>query len=68
MTALPIDLDAFDAAPLAREPFAYAMVPHFVKPEAMAPINADYPLVTHPGSFPLPRGQDLFPLPLAGEG
>jgi hypothetical protein len=54
MTALPIDLDAFDAAPLAREPFAYAMVPHFVKPEAMAPINADYPLVTHPGSFPLP--------------
>jgi hypothetical protein len=54
MTALPIDLDAFDAAPLAREPFAYAMVPHFVKAEAMMAINADYPLVTHPGSFPLP--------------
>ena len=36
MTALPIDLEAFDAAPLAREPFAYAMVPRFVKPEAMA--------------------------------
>lgn len=54
MTALPIDLDAFEAAPVAREPFAYAMVPHFVKPMAMAAINADYPLVTHPGSFPLP--------------
>ena len=54
MTALPIDLDAFDAAALVREPFAYAMVPHFVKPEAMTAINADYPLVTHPGSFPLP--------------
>src|ERR1700712_1297752 len=54
MTALPIDLDAFEAAALAREPFAYAMVPRFVKPDAMAAINADYPLVTHPGSFPLP--------------
>jgi SM-20-related protein len=54
MTALPIDLDAFEAAALAREPFAYAMVPRFVKPDAMTAINADYPLVTHPGSFPLP--------------
>jgi hypothetical protein len=54
MTVLPIDLDAFEAAALAREPFAYAMVPRFVKPEAMTAINADYPLVTRPGSFPLP--------------
>jgi len=52
--AMPIDLDALDAAPVAREPFAYFMVPHFVRPGAMAAINADYPLVTHPGSFPLP--------------
>ena len=51
---LPIDLDAFEAAPLAREPFAYALVPHFVRPDAMAAINADFPLVVHPGSFPLP--------------
>ncbi len=51
---LPIDLEAFEAAPLTREPFAHAMVPHFVKHTAMAGINADYPLVTHPGSFPLP--------------
>ncbi|HEU0094823.1 MAG TPA: 2OG-Fe(II) oxygenase [Rhizomicrobium sp.] len=54
MTALPIDLDAFESTALIREPFAYAMVPCFVKPEAMTAINADYPLVTHPGSFPLP--------------
>ncbi|HEY4077354.1 MAG TPA: 2OG-Fe(II) oxygenase [Rhizomicrobium sp.] len=54
---LPIDLDAFEAADVAREPFAYAMVPRFVKPDAMPAINADYPLVTHPGSFPLPTLQ-----------
>jgi SM-20-related protein len=52
--ALPIDLEAFAAAPLAREPFAYALVPHFIRREAMAAINADYPLVDLPGSFPLP--------------
>ena len=54
MSLLPIDLEAFEAAPVARAPFAFAMVPHFVKPDAMAAINADYPLVSHPGSFPLP--------------
>lgn len=51
---LPIDLDAFEAAAVAREPFAYAMVPGFVKTGAMPAINADFPLVSHPGSFPLP--------------
>ena len=51
---LPIDLDAFEAAAVAREPFAYAMVPGFVKLDAMPAINADFPLVSHPGSFPLP--------------
>lgn len=53
MSALPIDLEAFDATTVAREPFPFALVPHFVRPEAMAAINADYPLVTYPGSFPL---------------
>jgi hypothetical protein len=53
MSTLPIDLAAFEAAPVAREPFAFAMVPHFVRSGAMAAINADYPLVGHPGSFPL---------------
>ena len=54
MMALPIDLDAFNTTPLTRQPFAFLMVPRFVKPEAMAGINADYPLISHPGSFPLP--------------
>ena len=57
MTALPIDLDAFNATPLTREPFPFLLVPHFVKPEAIAAINRDYPLVSHPGSFPLPTLQ-----------
>ena len=52
--ALPLDLDAFNAVPLRREPFPFLMVPRFVKSDAMGPINADYPLVAHPGSFPLP--------------
>ena len=54
MSALPIDLEAFEAAAVTREPFPFAMVPRFVKQDAMSGINADYPLVTHPGSFPLP--------------
>jgi SM-20-related protein len=54
MTNLPIDIDAFAAVPLTSAPFPYLMVPNFVRREAMTAINADYPLVTHPGSFPLP--------------
>ena len=54
MAALPIDLDAFNAAPLTREPFPFLMVPRFVRPDAMTAINNDFPLVSHPGSFPLP--------------
>ena len=57
MTALPIDLEAFQTAPLAREPFAFAMVPNFIRHEAIAAINADFPLVDLPGSFPLPTLQ-----------
>jgi len=54
MAAMPIDLDAFNAATLIREPFPFLMVPRFVKPDAMPAINADFPAVSHPGSFPLP--------------
>lgn len=52
--ALPIDLEAFAAAKLTREPFPFAMVPRFVRAEALGAINADYPCVSQPGSFPLP--------------
>src|ERR1019366_3009548 len=57
MSALPIDLEAFEAAPVTREPFVFAMVPRFVKQDALGAINADYPPVAHPGSFPLPTLQ-----------
>jgi hypothetical protein len=52
--ALPIDLDAFAAAAVLREPFPYAIVPRFVKAQALAAINADYPQIAHAGSFPVP--------------
>jgi SM-20-related protein len=53
MTALPIDLDAFNVTPLTREPFPFLMVPHFVRPDAMTAINSDFPPISHAGSFPL---------------
>ena len=51
---LPIDVDAVARATVAREPFPYFMVPGFVKHDALDAINADFPAVTHAGSFPLP--------------
>ena len=57
MVALPIDVDAVRAAPVSREPFPHFIVPRFVKAEALEAINADFPNVTHAGSFPLPTVQ-----------
>lgn len=54
MTAHPIDVDAVKSAAVTREPFPYFIVPGFVKSDALAAINADFPAVTHAGSFPLP--------------
>lgn len=48
-----LDLETFRNTPLTREPFSFLIVPGFVKPEARAAINADYPEVNRPGSFPL---------------
>jgi SM-20-related protein len=48
-----LDLDKFRAAPLATKPFDYVVVPAFVRPEALQLINADYPDISRPGSFPL---------------
>jgi hypothetical protein len=48
-----LDLAAFRATPLCREPFEYLVVPGFLKAEALGKINADYPQVDRPGSFPL---------------
>lgn len=48
-----IDLDGFEATPLERDPYDYLIVPGFLKPEAIAAIDADYPRIEKAGSFPL---------------
>lgn len=50
---MTLDLDLFRATPLEREPFNFLVVPGFVLPAAREGINADYPEVSKPGSFPL---------------
>jgi SM-20-related protein len=48
-----LDLAAFRATPLMREPFNYLIVPRFVRGEALAELHRDYPQVDSPGSFPV---------------
>jgi hypothetical protein len=50
----PIDVDAVRAAKVASDPFPWMIVPGFVRADAVSGIEADFPAVTHPGSFPLP--------------
>jgi len=47
------DFDALRATPLQREPYEHLVLRGFVKPEALAKINAHYPAIEHSGSFPL---------------
>jgi hypothetical protein len=47
------DLAALRAQPLSREPFEHLVVPEFVKRDALARINADYPKISQRGSFPV---------------
>jgi SM-20-related protein len=51
---LPIDVEAVRNARLSTEPFPWLIVPRFVRPANIDAINADFPQVTHAGSFPLP--------------
>jgi hypothetical protein len=48
-----IDLDGFEATPLERDPYDHLIVPGFLKSEAIAAIDADYPHIEKAGSFPL---------------
>lgn len=48
-----LDLAAFRDMPLTPEPFPFLIVPQFVKPAARAVINADFPTIDSPGSFPV---------------
>lgn len=47
------DIEAFRETALVNEPFPYLIVPHFVNSAALARINADYPKIASPGSFPV---------------
>lgn len=55
-----LDLDAFRATPLERDPFEFVVVPGFVRAAALADLQRDFPEVAGPGSFPL---QGLAPGP-----
>lgn len=48
-----LDLKAFEAAPLYREPFEYLVLPGFVQAASRLAINEHFPVVAKPGSFPL---------------
>lgn len=48
-----VDFEALHRCEPVREPFAYAIVPHFVLEQAQPGIEEDYPRIAHPGSFPL---------------
>lgn len=48
-----VDLAKFRATALCREPFDFLVVPGFLQAGAIAAINADFPRVDRPGSFPL---------------
>jgi len=50
---MTLDLDLFRATPLVRDPFDFLVVPGFVRHEACEGINADYPEISKPGSFPV---------------
>jgi SM-20-related protein len=47
-----LNLARFDATPLQTEPCDYVIVPEFVKPEALAGLNADFPAIDAAGNFP----------------
>lgn len=47
-----LDLDAFAATPLEREPFPHLVVPRFLRAAAMAGLAEDFPRIDRPGSFP----------------
>jgi SM-20-related protein len=48
-----LNLHTFVTSPIAAEPFSFVVVPGFVCREALELINADYPDISRPGSFPV---------------
>jgi hypothetical protein len=47
-----LNLEALEATPLRRDPFAFVTVPNFVRPECLKQIHAGFPAIAAPGSFP----------------
>lgn len=47
-----LSLAKFDATPLQTEPCDYLIVPGFVRQEALAGLNADFPVIDAAGNFP----------------
>lgn len=45
------DIAKFNAAAVGHSPCPFFVVQEFVKPEALARINRDYPAITEPGNF-----------------
>ena len=46
-----LDLESFDRAPLQHDPCDYVVVPRFLRPEALAACNRDFPAIETPGNF-----------------
>jgi len=44
------DWSAFEAAPLARDPFDFLIVPGFIRPAALEALNRDFPVIPGPGN------------------
>ena len=53
------DMDALESTPLTKEPFQHFVVPGFVRPEACAEINRDYPRIAETRQLPR-RPADLW--------
>ena len=48
-----LDLDRLASASVQQAPYPFAIVPRFVKSDALVAIDSDFPKVEKPGSFPL---------------
>jgi len=48
-----LNLEKFRATPLTRDPFEFIIVPGFLRQEAREALNADFPEIAKPGSYPV---------------
>lgn len=48
-----VNLEAFRKVPLIQDPFPFVIVPGFLKREVKSSLDADFPRIAQPGSFPV---------------